>query len=99
VIWGNSARWAGNKELGQVHGRCSAAFAEGALTVGKGPDCAGRRPRGPVPTVLTPYPGLSGERLECGGDDGGVHVACALQGGASLVHRVQMRNVAEKLSM
>ena len=28
-----------------------------------------------------------------------VHVACAIRGGASLVHRVQMRNVAEKLSM
>jgi 4-carboxymuconolactone decarboxylase len=28
-----------------------------------------------------------------------VHVACALRGGASLVHGVQMRNVAEKLSM
>jgi alkylhydroperoxidase/carboxymuconolactone decarboxylase family protein len=28
-----------------------------------------------------------------------VHVACAILGGASLVHGVQMRNVAEKLSM
>jgi 4-carboxymuconolactone decarboxylase len=28
-----------------------------------------------------------------------VHVACALRGGASLVHGVQMRNVAAKLSM
>jgi len=28
-----------------------------------------------------------------------VHVACAIRGGASLVHGVQMRNVAEKLSM
>lgn len=27
------------------------------------------------------------------------HVACAIRGGASLVHGVQMRNVAEKLSM
>ncbi|MGH7257305.1 MAG: arsenosugar biosynthesis-associated peroxidase-like protein, partial [Nitrospiraceae bacterium] len=26
-------------------------------------------------------------------------VACAIRGGASLVHGVQMRNVAEKLSM
>lgn len=28
-----------------------------------------------------------------------VHVACAIRGGASLVHGVQMRNVAQKLSM
>jgi 4-carboxymuconolactone decarboxylase len=28
-----------------------------------------------------------------------VHVACAIRGGASLVHGVQMRNVATKLSM
>ncbi len=28
-----------------------------------------------------------------------VHVSCAIRGGASLVHGVQMRNVAKKLSM
>lgn len=28
-----------------------------------------------------------------------VHVACAIRGGASLAHGVQMRNVAQKLSM
>ncbi len=28
-----------------------------------------------------------------------VHVACAIRGGASLVHGMQMRSVAEKLSM
>jgi 4-carboxymuconolactone decarboxylase len=28
-----------------------------------------------------------------------VHVACAIRGGASLVHGIQMRNVAKKLSM
>jgi 4-carboxymuconolactone decarboxylase len=28
-----------------------------------------------------------------------VHAACAIRGGASLVHGVQIRNVAEKLSM
>jgi len=28
-----------------------------------------------------------------------VHVACAIRGGASLVHGVQMRNVAGKISM
>lgn len=28
-----------------------------------------------------------------------VHVACAIRGGSSLVHGVQMRNVAEKVSM
>src|SRR5687767_3296587 len=28
-----------------------------------------------------------------------IHVACAIRGGASLVHGVQMRNVTEKLSM
>ncbi|MCI0351090.1 MAG: arsenosugar biosynthesis-associated peroxidase-like protein, partial [Acidobacteriales bacterium] len=28
-----------------------------------------------------------------------VHVACAIRGGASLIHGVQMRNVAQKLSM
>jgi alkylhydroperoxidase/carboxymuconolactone decarboxylase family protein len=28
-----------------------------------------------------------------------VHVACAIRGGASLVHGVQMRNVANKLAM
>ena len=28
-----------------------------------------------------------------------VHVACAIRGGASLIHGVQMRNVSERLSM
>jgi 4-carboxymuconolactone decarboxylase len=28
-----------------------------------------------------------------------VHVACAIRGGASLIHGVQMRNIADKLSM
>ena len=28
-----------------------------------------------------------------------VHVACAIRGGSSLVHGVQMRNIAQKLSM
>ena len=28
-----------------------------------------------------------------------VHVSCAIRGGASLVHGVQMRNVSQKLSM
>ena len=28
-----------------------------------------------------------------------VHVSCAIRGGASLVHGVQMRNLAERLSM
>lgn len=28
-----------------------------------------------------------------------VHVACAIRGGASLVHEVQMRKIAEKLSL
>ena len=28
-----------------------------------------------------------------------VHVACAIRGGSSLVHGVQMRNVADKISM
>jgi len=28
-----------------------------------------------------------------------VHVACAIRGGSSLVHGIQMRNVAEKVSM
>ena len=28
-----------------------------------------------------------------------VHVACAIRGGATLVHGVQMRNVAKKISM
>jgi len=28
-----------------------------------------------------------------------IHVACAIRGGASLVHGVQMRNAAEKLSL
>src|SRR5262252_4958024 len=28
-----------------------------------------------------------------------VHVACAIRGGAALVHGLQMRNVAQKLSM
>ena len=27
-----------------------------------------------------------------------VHVSCAIRGGASLVHGVQMRNIAEKIS-
>jgi 4-carboxymuconolactone decarboxylase len=28
-----------------------------------------------------------------------VHVACAIRGGASLIHGIQMRKIAEKLSM
>jgi 4-carboxymuconolactone decarboxylase len=28
-----------------------------------------------------------------------VHVACAIRGGATLVHGIQMRNVVTKLSM
>jgi 4-carboxymuconolactone decarboxylase len=43
------------------------------------------------------------ESLEKGADvdqlTEAVHVAAAIRGGASLVHGIQMRNVAEKLSM
>ena len=77
-------------------------FKEGELTEReKVADRSGGGARGPVPLLHRRlHPGLlsrtgrtSAEMTEA------VHVAAAIRGGASLVHGVQMRKIAEKLSM
>ena len=92
----------GNPELWEKFmGYYSAVFAEGALTerekalialaVGHAVQC---------PYCIDAY---SQACLEKGSTveqmTEAIHVACAIRGGASLVHGVQMRNVAKKLSM
>jgi 4-carboxymuconolactone decarboxylase len=92
----------GNKALWEKFmGYYEAVFAEGALTerekalialaVAHTVQC---------PYCIDAYPLASmekGSNVEEMTD--AVHVACAIRGGASLIHGVQMRNVAEKLSM
>ncbi|WP_447600295.1 arsenosugar biosynthesis-associated peroxidase-like protein [Nitrospira sp. Nam80] len=92
----------GNKELwDKFMNYYSAVFAEGALT---------EREKALIAlavshTVQCPYciDAYTTACLEKGSNveemTEAVHVACAIRGGASLVHGVQMRNVAEKLSM
>src|SRR5574338_746885 len=92
----------GNKELWEKFmSYYSAVFAEGALT---------EREKALIVlavshTVQCPYciDAYTTACLEKGSNveemTEAVHVACAIRGGASLVHGVQMRNVAEKLSM
>ena len=92
----------GNKELwDNFMNYYSAVFAEGALT---------EREKALIAlavshTVQCPYciDAYTTACLEKGSNveemTEAVHVACAIRGGASLVHGVQMRNVAEKLSM
>ncbi|CBK39943.1 4-carboxymuconolactone decarboxylase [Nitrospira defluvii] len=79
----------------------SAVFAEGALTEREKVLIA----LGVAHAVQCPYciDAYTQACLEKGSNTEemteAVHVACAIRGGASLVHGVQMRNVAEKLSM
>lgn len=79
----------------------SAVFAEGALTEREKALIA----LGVAHAVQCPYciDAYTQACLERGSNieemTEAVHVACAIRGGASLVHGVQMRTVAEKLSM
>lgn len=79
----------------------SAVFADGALTEREKALIA----LGVAHAVQCPYciDAYSRACLEKGSNieemTEAVHVACAIRGGASLVHGVQMRNVAEKISM
>ena len=78
-----------------------AVFAEGALTAREKSLIA----LAVAHAVQCPYciDAYSKECLEKGSDleqmTEAVHVACAIRGGASLVHGVQMRNVAQKIGM
>ncbi len=79
----------------------SAVFAEGALTAREKSLIA----LAVAHAVQCPYciHAYTEDCLEKGADIAqmteAVHVAAAIRGGASLVHGVQMRNMAEKLSM
>jgi len=79
----------------------SAVFADGALTEREKALIA----LGVAHAVQCPYciDAYSQACLEKGSNaeemTEAVHVACAIRGGAALVHGVQMRNVVEKLSM
>jgi alkylhydroperoxidase/carboxymuconolactone decarboxylase family protein len=92
----------GNKELwDKFMSYYGAVFAEGALTEREKALIA----LGVSHAVQCPYciDAYTQACLEKGSNmeqmTEAVHVACAIRGGASLVHGVQMRNVAEKLSM
>jgi len=79
----------------------NAVFAEGALTVREKALIA----LGVAHAVQCPYciDAYTQASLQNGADreqmTEAVHVACAIRGGASLVHGVQMRNVADKVGM
>jgi len=92
----------GNKELwDKFMGYYSAVFAEGALSEREKALIA----LAVAHTIQCPYciDAYTQACLEKASNveemTEAVHVACAIRGGASLVHGVQMRNVAEKLSM
>ena len=92
----------GNKELwDKFSSYYSAVFAEGTLTEREKALIA----LGVAHAVQCPYciDAYSQACLEKGSNveemTEAVHVACAIRGGASLVHGVQMRNVTQKLSM
>ncbi len=92
----------GNKDLwDKFMSYYSAVFAEGALTEREKALIA----LGVAHAVQCPYciDSYSQGCLEKGSNveemTEAVHVACAIRGGASLVHGVQMRNVVEKLTM
>src|SRR3989475_13317911 len=92
----------GNKELwDKFSSYYSAVFAEGALTEREKALIA----LGVAHAVQCPYciDAYTQACLEKGSNveemTEAVHVACAIRGGASLVHGVQMRNVTQKLSM
>ena len=79
----------------------AAVFAEGALTAREKALIA----LGVAHAVQCPYC-IDAYTQECLGKGSNVeemteavHVACAIRGGASLVHGVQMRNVAKKIGM
>ena len=78
-----------------------AVFADGALTAREKALIA----LGVAHAVQCPYciDAYTQACLEKGSNVGemteAVHVACAIRGGSSLVHGVQMRNVATKISM
>ncbi len=78
-----------------------AVFADGALTAREKALIA----LGVAHAVQCPYciDAYTQASLQNGADHEqlteAVHVACAIRGGASLVHGVQMRNVADKLGM
>jgi 4-carboxymuconolactone decarboxylase len=91
-----------NKELWTKFSRYySAVFAEGALSEREKALIA----LAVAHAVQCPYciDAYSQACLEKGSDieemTEAVHVACAIRGGASLVHGVQMRNRVQKLSM
>jgi alkylhydroperoxidase/carboxymuconolactone decarboxylase family protein len=92
----------GNKDLWEKFmAYYSAVFAEGALTEREKALIA----LAVAHAVQCPYciDAYTQASLEKGSNieemTEAVHVACAIRGGASLVHGVQMRNVADKLSM
>lgn len=92
----------GNKELWEkFQAYYTAVFAEGNLTEREKALIA----LGVAHAVQCPYciDAYTQACLEKGSNidemTEAVHVACAIRGGASLVHGVQMRNVAQKLSM
>lgn len=92
----------GNKELwDKFLNYYNAVFADGALTEREKALVA----LGVAHAVQCPYciDAYTQACLEKGSNveemTEAVHVACAIRGGASLVHGVQMRNVAGKLSM
>jgi len=92
----------GNKELWEKFSSYySAVFADGALTEREKALIA----LGVSHAVQCPYciDAYTQACLEKGSNmeemTEAVHVACAIRGGASLIHGVQMRNVAQKLSM
>ena len=92
----------GNKELAdKFFDYYGAVFAEGALTAREKALIA----LGVAHAVQCPYciDAYTQACLEKGSNieemTEAVHVACAIRGGASLVHGVQMRNVATKISM
>lgn len=92
----------GNKELwDKFLNYYNAVFADGALTEREKALIA----LGVAHAVQCPYciDAYTQACLEKGSNveemTEAVHVACAIRGGASLVHGLQMRNVAVKLSM
>ncbi len=92
----------GNKELwDKFMSYYTAVFAEGILTEREKALIA----LGVAHTVQCPYciDAFTQACLEKGSNveemTEAIHVACAIRGGASLVHGVQMRNLSEKLSM
>ena len=92
----------GNKDLwDKFMAYYSAVFAEGALTEREKALIA----LAVAHAVKCPYciDAYTQASLEKGSNieemTEAVHVACAIRGGASLVHGVQMRNVTDKLSM